>query len=151
MKNDKEKKQIRKTRHDSLSAQKKMRKIVKTKIKDGTGLSEKELEDWDITIADALMSWGKTTKVYYDLPSVRISFGSVHTFALKMMDYTNPVKIKYEGNIYTFQIKILWELLYKYMLDVFPCALDEALHISKEAEEREEWSGYDFSAKKEVV
>lgn len=143
-------KQLRKTRYDSLSAQKRMRKIVKQKIIDGTCLTTNELDVWEDTIADALMTWGKIMKVYYNFPNSNICFGSIHTFALKLMDYNQKVTIKDKDKEYTFEIKDLWKLLYKYMLEVFPLVLDEALHISSEDYERESTDGYLFSAKSEM-
>ncbi len=133
---EKRNKQIRKTRYDVLTAQKRIRTIIKQKKQTGTLLTKKELEEWETLCADSLMSWGKNTKAYLDLPSETIYLGSVHTFALKMMDQTNPAQIKN----HTIQLKTLWNLLYDYILEVFPCSLDEALHISKESHEYESGS-----------
>lgn len=148
MKNDK--KQLRKTRSDCIIAQKKMREIVLNKIKGNEVLTINEIDIWMETVADALMTWGKNTKAYIDLPYVKIPFGSVHTFALRFMDWGNPAIVIHENKDYKFQIKELWKLLYEYMLLTFPNALDEALHISKESEERERWGSYEFSAKKSM-
>jgi len=142
MRKDEKQKQIRKTRHDVLIAQKTMRTIVLEKIRTNTVLELNRHDEWMDICADALMHWGKITKAYINLPGERIHLGSVHTFALKMMDYSQPVVI----NKYKFEIKKLWEILYKHMLDVFPCALDEALHISKEDEERIEMGNAVFSS-----
>ena len=147
--NDK-KKQLRKTRFDSLNAQKRMRKIVLDKIQHNTPLASCEKDDWMDIVADALLTWGKNIKAYVKKQGVRIPLGSVHTFALYFLDWDNPVPLEHMGDKYKCEIKELWELLYKYMLEIFPYALDEALHISKEDEEREERSSYGFTHRKSL-
>lgn len=150
MNNNEKSHQERKTRSDCIIAQKRMKEIVQKKMKNNEVLTINECEKWMDIVADALMTWGKNIKVYINLPTINIPFNSVHTFALYFMDWGNPVIIKYKNINYKFEIKKLWELLYKYMLEIFPYCADEALHISKEAEEREQWSSYAFSAKKKL-
>lgn len=149
-KKDDKRKQIRKTREDTIYAQNELRQLINRKIKSNGGLNSFEKGRWMRLLADALVSWGKTTKVYYDMPGTRIPLGSVHTFGLKFLDWDNPVDIEHDGIVYRFQICALWRTLYKYVLIVFPMAIDEALHISKESEEYEPWSGFDFSSRKSL-
>jgi len=150
MVNDKSE-QIRLTFEDVIKNQNKMRDIVKAKIKNNDILHEEECKNWMHVCAYALMTWGKTIHSYLDLPMVRIHMGCVHTFALSFMDWKDKhVVISVRGDDYDFEIKVLWELLYKYMMHIFPKALDEALHISREAEKREAASSFGFSANRNL-
>lgn len=143
--------QVRKTREDVKVAQKKMREIVKSKIKNNDILHDEEYENWMDLCADALMSWGKNVKVNIDTATATIHLGSVHTFALRFMDWdTSLIFVNYKNKKYSIKIKQLWKYLYDYMLQVFPLSLDEALHISKEADERQHSSSYSFSADKKL-
>jgi len=150
LKNDDKKKQIRKTHLDTKNAQNKLRKMIKDKIEKNEGLSDTEKDNWYYLIADSFLSRGVDVKIYYNKPGIRLCFGTLHTFALRFLDWGDPVVFVYEGDKYMFSIKEMWKLFYEHCLEAFPYALGEAIHMSKEAEEREEWSGYDFSAKKEL-
>lgn len=147
--NDK-KKQLRKTHYDTQTCQKKLRNIVKEKIEKNTILTDRECVEWDELIANSLLSEGVKKQVYYDTPVLRICFGSVHTFALRFLDWGDPAIFRYNGEGYKFSIKTLWELLYEHLLTLFPFALGDAVHMSKESEERDQWDSYDFSSKKDL-
>jgi hypothetical protein len=147
---EEKKRQIRKTHQDTKTAQNKMRNIIKNKIYNDTTLIPEEYNEWVDLVADSLLSVGVDKKVYYDKPEVRICFGSVHTFALRFIDWKNPVHFVYNKKEYVFQIKTLWMLLYENCLELFPYALADAIHMSKESEEHERWEGYEFSSKESL-
>ena len=148
--NDDKKKQLRKTHYDTQICQKKLRNIVKEKIEKNEKLTEEECKGWDELIANSFLSVGMDKTVYYDTPTLRICFGSAHTFALRFLDWGNPAVFKYEKQKYRFEIKCLWELLYEHCLELFPLALADAIRMSKESEEREKWDSYGFSSKSEL-
>lgn len=143
-------KQIRKTHFDTKNIQKKLRELIKNKIDNNLPLTNEEKDEWDVLIADAFLSVGTDKKVFVNRPATRIAFGSAHTFALRFWDWGNPVVYKYNGGTYTFQIKELWELLYDCCLELFPYALADAVHMSKESEEREPWKPASFSSSKKL-
>lgn len=142
--------QIRRTHKDTKNAQKKMRNMIQNKIFNNEILKPTEYDEWIDLVADAFLSIGIDKKVYYNKPTVRICFGTVHTFALRFIDWKNPAEYVYDKNKYVFDIKELWELLYENCLELFPFALADAIHMSKESEEREKWSSYEFSSKKNM-
>ncbi len=146
--NDDKRKQIRRTHHDTLISQKKIRDIIKNKINTNKGLTENEKNEWDLLIGNAFLSVGTDKRVYLDRAEIRIDFGTVHTFALYFIDWEDPVQHEYKKQIYTIPLKTLWEILYKCCLELFPYALADALHMSKEVEEREQWNPFEFSSKR---
>lgn len=151
MKKDDKNNQVRLTFEDVLRNQNKMREIVKAKIVNNDVLHDEEIKNWMHICAYALMTWGKTIHAYIDLPTVRIPIGCVHTFALSFMDWKNKkIIIEYKHIDYSFEISILWKNLYEYMMHIFPKALDEALHISREAEEREPSGSFGFSSSRNL-
>lgn len=147
---DEKKRQIRKTHQDTKVAQNKMRNIIKNKINNNSILSPDEYNEWVDLVADSFLSIGVDKKVYYDKPEIRICFGSAHTFALRFIDWKNPVEYVYNKKKYVFNIKELWGILYENCLELFPYALADAVHMSKESEEYEKWEGYEFTSKKSL-
>jgi hypothetical protein len=144
--------QIRKTHDDVLRQQHTMRELVKKKINNNDVLHHNEYETWMRTVSYALMSWGKNTKAFYETPLHCFHLGSVHTFALRFLDWDNPIVLLSNGckKKYKVEIKMLWSVLYEYMMQVFPLALDEAIHMSKESEKHERSGSFQFSASKKI-
>ena len=140
------KKQLRRTFDDTKNAQKQLREMVLSKIKNPTCLTIEEQQKWIELIADSFLSVGIDKKVFIDKPNIRISFGNLHTFALRFLDWDERVVFNYKNQDYQFPIKTLWEILYDGCLEVFPYALADALHMSKETEKREQWEPYSFSS-----
>ena len=148
--NDDKKKQLRRTHYDTQICQKKLRNIVKEKIKKNEKLTEEECKKWNELTANSFLSVGMDKTVYLDTPTLKICFGSVHTFALRFLDWGNPVVFTYQERKCTFEIKCLWKLLYEHCLELFPLALADAIRMSRESEEREKWDSYGFSSKSEL-
>ena len=144
------KKQIRRTYDDTKKAQAKLRLLILNKIENNIGLTDYEKEIWMDLIADSFMSVGTDQKIYIDKPNIRIFFGTLHTFALRFLDWDTKTVFTYNKHDYVFEICILWKKLYECCLEVFPYALADAIHMSKETEEREQWSPYSFSSEKKL-
>ncbi len=142
--------QKRRTYEDTLAKQKEIRKLVKKKIDSNTMLTPDEKEEFGDIFPRAFLSQGKNAKVFFDTPTVKINLGTVHTLCLKMMDWKIPIKVKKKRVTVTFQPKFLWNLLYEAMREVFPKALDEAIHMSAEVERRTEMEGYEFDPTKKL-
>lgn len=136
--------QKRRTYEDTLAFQKDLRNLIKKKRGENTMLLPEEKKTFGDIFPRAFLSQGKNTKVYFDTATAKIFLGTVHSLCLKMMDWKNPIRIKNKGVAVLFQPKHLWSLLYNAMRDVFPKALDEAIHMSAEVERRKETEGYDF-------
>lgn len=150
-KTNEKKKHIRLTHYDTLQSQKKLRKLLKEKTINPTPLSNDERIEWEQLIADSYLNWGLKCNVYHERSDIRLKLGNLHTLALKMMDYDDTgTEISSGNKIYNIELKTLWDLIYKSSLNVFPYALDEALHISKEILEREDPGSYQFSYKKKL-
>lgn len=139
--------QIRLTHADCINNQKELIELLKRKIERNKCLSYDEREYFPDLIADSLFSqgWIKANHKVYD--NTIIPMGSVHTFALHLLDIrTSKVKLKFLDREYIIDIADLWKTLYNYLLTLFPRALEEALHISREVPQREESSSYIFSS-----
>jgi len=143
--------QFRKTKEDVRSAQEKLRVYIKSNMRNNTPLSDKQRDEWYGLCSDALFAFGCRKKVSVNLPGVTIPMGSVHSFALRFLDWDeSTVVLKHHGQKCTFQIRFLWRLLHEMTIEVFPLSLDEAWHISKESFEPNQHSSYNFSAKKNL-
>ena len=141
-----ERRQDRLTFEDTIKAQKELLPFVRDKKKTGNPLSPEEKETFPEKLAYALMSQGQA-KVFYEYNTLRIPLGTVHTLGLKMLDVKDKqVVISYNQGKYTLETKKLWELLYINFMTVFPRALEEAIHMSKEVPHREKAEGYSFSS-----
>lgn len=142
--------QIRMTHRDAIRSQRQLRRLVLRKIERNVGLSRKEEEFFDEIIATALLSQGSNIKAFHVLPDgKKLYMGTVHSFALWMCDIKgSEVTLKNYSNNYKVQIKDLWKTLYRYLIELFPLALDEAIHMSREVTKREAPSAYTFSPEK---
>jgi len=144
--------QIRMTHRDAIRSQKQLRLLVLRKIERNVGLSRREEEFFDEVVATSLLSQGSYVKAFFVLPDKRKLFmGSVHSFALWMRDLKgSEVKLRNYDKIYKVGIRDLWRTLYKYFIELFPLALDEAIHMSREVTKREAPSAYTFSPDKKL-
>jgi len=148
---NKDQDQQRKTYNDVLMYQQKMREIVINKMKHNDVLHEEEKEQWMRTCGYALLIQGMNRKAFFELPLVTIPFGSVHSFSLRFLDWDSvDVVLEFNKKKYTVTIRRLWKLLYSYMLDLFPRSLASAVGMSKESEDIDQWSPYDFQANKKI-
>lgn len=140
--------QIRLTHADCISKQNQLMKMLKRKIERNVGLSNEEAEYFPELVANSLLSHGFIL-AYHALPDgSKIPMGSVHTFALRMIDLRGPkVTLSFFNKKYTINISDLWRTLYDYFIRLFPFALEESLHISREVPTREESTSYIFSSK----
>ncbi len=144
--------QIRMTHRDAIRSQKQLRILVLRKIERNVGLSRREEEFFDEVVATSLLSQGSYVKAFFILPDMRkLYMGSVHSFALWMRDLKgSEVKLRNYDKVYKVEIKDLWRTLYKYFIELFPLALDEAIHMSREVTKREAPSAYTFSPDKKL-
>jgi len=144
--------QIRMTHRDAIRSQKQLRLLVLRKIERNVGLSRREEEFFDEVVATSLLSQGSYVKAFFVLPDKRKLFmGSAHSFALWMRDLKgSEVKLRNYDKIYKVEIRDLWRTLYKYFIELFPLALDEAIHMSREVTKREAPSAYTFSPDKKL-
>jgi len=58
--------------------------------------------------------------------------------------------LKYQSLVIKVDISELWQLLYDSFLNIFPSAIEEAIHISKEIPHRERDDGYEFSVESAI-
>ena len=142
--------QKRMTYLDTLNAQIKMRKKVKDLMEEDRILSDGEKREWERLVAFSFLSQGKNVKMWYDIPGAKIELGTVHEVAYKMLDWEEPIVVKDKGFKITFRPKVLWGLFYKKLGEIFPKALDEAIHMSAEKEMRDAATSFDFNSNEEL-
>lgn len=143
-------KQLRRTFDDTKTAQKQLRELILNKIENKNSLTPEEKNIWMDLIANSFLSVGVDQKIYIETPNIRICFGTLHTFALRFLDWDSKVVYTYQKHNYSFDIETLWEKLYSCCLEIFPYALSDALHMSKETEEREQWQPFSFSSNQKL-
>ena len=142
--------QVRRTLNDIVSAQNKLRMIVKKKILHNDVLCDQEVDEWDKLCAYALFKYGNQIDAKIDFPGDTIMLGKVHTFALHFIDYDKKIVIHNAGKKYTFSISKLWKVLYSYFDVVFPYAQEAGFYLSKEEIKVEDWSAYRFDADRKI-
>ena len=144
-------KQVRLTYQDTICSQAELLTLISSKIRNNTGLSDKESEKFPKLLGDALLSQGNVPKIFYDYDGIKIPLGRTHTFALRMNKTQGPrQEIKYEDITTQVNISELWGLLYDAFMNIFPSAIQEAIHISKEIPYKEKGEGYQFSVDKDL-
>lgn len=139
--------QIRLTHADCINRQNELMSLLKRKISRNVGLSNNESEYFPELVANALLSqgWIKANHTVDD-GSV-IPMGSVHEFALRMVDIRGQkVKLTFLNKTHVVNISDLWQTLYDYLIGLFPRSLEESLHISREIPQREESTSYIFKS-----
>lgn len=99
-------------------------------------LNAKEKANYFDVISYALMSQGPLSGITPRLHingKVEILASDVHHFALMLMNINgDKLILKYPGRTYEVESKQLWKLLLKYLIQLFPKSLSEALSRSKE-------------------
>ncbi len=144
-------KQIRLTYQDTITSQAELSRLILSKIRHNTGLSDKESQKFPKLLGDALLSQGNIPKLFYDHGHIRIPLGRAHTFALRMTKVQGPRQtIKYEDTIIQVDISELWQRLYDSFMNIFPSSIQEAIHISKEIPYKERDEGYEFSIESDL-
>lgn len=143
--------QIRLTHADCINRQDELMELLQRKIDRNVGLNHEEREDFPDLIANALLSQGWIDSYQSISDGTQIPMGPVHSFALRMKDLQGPkIKLKFFNKEYIVNISDLWKTLYDYFIRLFPRALEEALHVSREIPQREESTSYTFSSDKKI-
>lgn len=143
--------QIRLTHADCINRQDELMELLQRKINRNVGLNHEEKEDFPDLIANALFSQGWINAYHSVYDGTRIPMGSVHSFALRMKELQGPnIKLKFFNKEYVVNISDLWKTLYDYLIRLFPRALEEALHVSREIPQREESSSYVFKSDEKI-
>jgi len=148
---NKERKQERLTYQDTINSQEELLTLLGWKIRKNVGLSDKEAKEFPKLLGDALLSQGNKHRLYYEHGNRKIPLGCVHTFSLKMKSIQGPQQnLNYEDLNIIVPISDLWQLLYDSYLNIFPSAIEESIHISKEIPHREKDEGFEFSVEKDL-
>ena len=145
-------KHIRLTVSDTIHAQGELLKLIQHKIKVNAGLSFKEEEGFPSLISSALLSMGQR-RIHYTAKKDKreIPLGSLHTMLLKMIGIKGEkVTLTYFNDTYEIPLSDLWIVLRDGCYTLFPLALQEAIHISREMPKREEPSEYIFRKDKKL-
>lgn len=145
-------KHIRLTVADTLHSQSELLKLIQRKIKNNVGLTFQEEENFPSLISSALLSMGQRAIYYTTTKDKReIPLGSLHSMMLRMIGLKgDKVKLTYFNDMYEIPINELWIVLRDGCFTLFPLALQEAIHISREMPKREEPSEYIFRKDKKL-
>jgi len=143
--------QIRLTHADCINRQNELMDLLQKKMDRNVRFNHEEREDFPDLIANALFSQGWIDSYHSVSDGTRIPLGPVHSFALRMKDLQGPkVRLKFFNKEYVVDISDLWKTLYDYLIRLFPRALEEALHVSREVPQREETTSYVFKSDKKI-
>jgi len=143
--------QIRLTHADCINRQNELMELLQRKINRNVGLNYEERENFPDLIANALYSQGWINAYHSVYDGTRIPMGPVHSFALRMKEIKGPkIKVKFFNKEYIVNISDLWKTLYDYLIRLFPRALEEALHVSREIPQREETTSYIFKSDEKI-
>jgi len=145
-------KQERQTYEDTKHFQNKLFRLIRRKIRTGKTLSLKEREYFPDLVADAMLSqaWHH---VYHDTGNGRVDLGSIRFFSLSICDVSGTHIVindsKYEKR-YRVKTSLLWNDFYKKCKEHSQSALQEAIHMSREARKRELGDVREFSSDQRV-
>jgi len=146
-----ERRQDRLTYRDTIDSQQELSTLLGWKIRKNCGLSDDESKNFPKLLGDALLSQGNKHKVYYNYHNTKVPLGKTHTFALRMKSIQGPKqKIKYDAMEITVKISELWQVLLDSFMQIFPSAIEESIHISREIPHREREEGFEFSAESDL-
>lgn len=143
--------QIRLTHADCINRQDELLELLQRKINRNIGFNHEERENFSDLIANALYSQGWIDAYHSVYDGTRIPMGSVHSFALRMKELRgSKIRLKFFNKEYIVDISDLWRTLYEYLIRLFPRALEEALHVSREIPQREESTSYIFKSDEKI-
>jgi len=142
--------QERLTHSDTLKSQETLIRLINFKLQ-YPFLSIKEKTIFPMLLANAFLSQANDCKIKPRLKignKIYLLGHDIHHFGLRLMDMqVTEGKVKIGGNI--IEASVLWKLLKHYSLILFPMALSEAIHMSKEKEKMSYGSiGFDYETKK---
>lgn len=123
------------THQDTLKAQETLLHLINFKTK-YPFLTFKERIVFPTLLANAFLSQANECKIKPTLTlngKVYLLGHDVHHFGLRLLDM-KVVDGKTKINGTEIEASILWKILKKYCLILFPMALSEAIHLSKEKE-----------------
>jgi len=139
------------TYQDTIEAQNTLESLIHQKMRNNAGLADWERNKFSKLIGDAFLSQGNNVTLYYNKDSIKIPLGPAHTFCLKLKYMQGKTHtFTYKTKKYSIQISEIWSILYKSLPTIFPSAVKEAIHISKEVPKREDTSGYTFTSDKNI-
>lgn len=143
--------QIRLTHADCINRQDELMELLQRKINRNVGLNHEEREYFPDLLANALYSQGWINAYHSVYDGTRIPMGPVHSFALRMKELRgSTVQLIFFNKTYIVNISDLWKTLYDYFIRLFPRALEEALHVSREVPQREESSSFIFKSDEKI-
>jgi len=144
--------QSRLTFLDTIESQKALLELLKKKKERNVGLSDKEEEDFPELIAFAVLSHASTPCTFVNVDG-RTSKWNIYELALQLKGLRGNIVTLTDGitkQQYTIQIRDLWHFLEIELKHIFPYALEEAIHMSKELPQREQASSYTFSSDNKI-
>jgi len=146
--------QERLTYEDTLDCQKTLIRYIEKKIQvkpyfdDG---DEGEKAEYFELLSRSLLGQ-KGPRIYITVNGVSIPVGSsVHHFGLNMLNVTTEkTKLIWQGREYIIESRKLWEKLLQSLLELFPDALREALHMSRELTREKKLSGVVYKSDEKI-
>lgn len=144
--------QVRATFEDTKKYQTDLFSLLRKKIRMNEPLSEEEKTTFPDLIANALLSQAWRHCYYIAKDNISINLGSTRYFALSLLDIDTKEVILTEKRLarkYKIEIGDLWNVLYEKCKELSQPALEEAIHMSREAPKREAPTSFDFVARKE--
>ena len=140
--------QSRLTFLDTIESQTTLLELLKRKKERNVGLSDKEEEDFPQLIALSILSHASTPCTFVNSDG-RITRWNIYELALQLKSLRGKQVTLIDGTTqqrYAVEIKDLWSFLERELKHIFPYALEEAIHMSKELPAREKSSSYTFSS-----
>jgi hypothetical protein len=148
---DDKRRQVRLTFEDVLGAQTKLLSLIRRKRVRNVGLSSEEEDEFPSLIAWSTLSHASTVchfvnddgrKTHFNIYSFALELKSLRGESVFLVDGPSGVK-------YKVPISKLWEFLEKELKNIFPYALEEAIHMSREAPISERATAHRFSMEQE--
>jgi len=141
-------KQTRLTFLDTIASQKELLNLVVRKKERNRGLNRKEEEEFPELVALATLSHASTPCTFVNNDG-RATTWNIYELALQIKSLRGQQVNLIDGTTnqkYTVSMRDLWAFLERELKHIFPYALEEAIHMSKELPARQKATSYTFSA-----
>lgn len=144
--------QSRLTFLDTIESQKTLLELVKRKKTRNVGLNDEEEEDFPQLVALSVLSHASTPCIFLNKDG-RTTQWNIYELALQIKGLRGKYVTLIDGTTrqkYTIEIRDLWSFMEIELKHIFPYALEEAIHMSKELPSRETTSAYTFSSDNKI-
>lgn len=137
---------------DTINSQRELLSLVRRKKDRNVSLNDKEEERFPVLLAYSILSHASTPVTFVNADG-RTTKWNIYELGLDLKSLRGNRVILTDGQSkvrYEIRISQLWNFFERELKHIFPFALEEAIHMSREAPIREQPTSFSFSSESKV-